>query len=125
MAAEELEIDPDEIEINNVRQVESSNGQKIGEIIVSDRLANGAGFTKWIENNWPRLLETVTGAGGLKENFVADLMSHSHKTNCDSSCYDCLRNYRNMSYHGLLDWRLGISLFRALQIARLRLWARW
>ena len=115
VAAEELEIDPDEIEINNVRQVESSNGQKIGEIIVSDRLANGAGFTKWIENNWPRLLETVTGAGGLKENFVADLMSHSHKANCDSSCYDCLRNYRNMSYHGLLDWRLGISLFRALQ----------
>ena len=33
---------------------------------------------------------------------------------CDSSCYDCLRQYRNMNYHGLLDWRLGLSALRVL-----------
>lgn len=33
---------------------------------------------------------------------------------CDSSCYDCLRSFRNMQYHGILDWRLGLSYLRIL-----------
>ena len=41
-------------------------------------------------------------------------MSDEHRQKCDSSCYDCLQQYRNMNYHGLLDWRLGLSLLRVL-----------
>ena len=41
-------------------------------------------------------------------------MSPEHRRKCDSSCYDCLQQYRNMNYHGLLDWRLGLSLLRGL-----------
>ena len=29
--------------------------------------------------------------------------------------YDCLFNYRNMPYHGLLDWRLGLAVLRMLE----------
>ena len=34
--------------------------------------------------------------------------------NALTACYDCMLNYRNMRYHGLLDWRLGLSLLRVL-----------
>jgi DEAD/DEAH box helicase domain-containing protein len=37
-----------------------------------------------------------------------------HMNNCDSACYDCLKVYRNMIYHGLLDWRLGLAYLRVL-----------
>ena len=33
-----------------------------------------------------------------------------HGNQCDSSCYRCMRDYSNMSYHPLLDWRLGLDL---------------
>ena len=31
-----------------------------------------------------------------------------------SACYDCLKVYRNMTYHGLLDWRLAITYLKVL-----------
>lgn len=37
-----------------------------------------------------------------------------HSDSCDSSCYDCLRDFGNAGEHALLDWRLGLDL---LQIA--------
>jgi len=52
-----------------------------------------------------------------KGSFASALLSSNHRTGprkCDSSCPDCLRHYRNMPYHGLLDWRLGLSLLRVL-----------
>ncbi len=38
---------------------------------------------------------------------VANELDNPIKHDCDSSCYDCLRDYRNMAYHPLLDWRLA------------------
>lgn len=29
---------------------------------------------------------------------------------CDSSCYDCLRDYNNQDIHNLLNWRLGLDV---------------
>ena len=37
-------------------------------------------------------------------------MQEIHALGCDSSCYDCLRDYNNTDLHALLDWRLGIDL---------------
>ncbi len=117
VSAEQLEIDPAEIDISNVRQVELQEGNKVGEIVISDNLANGAGFTRWIESNWMQLLETITALDSPNNSVIGDLFSDDHRNACDSSCYGCLRNYRNMSYHGLLDWRLGISLLRVLHLS--------
>ena len=38
-----------------------------------------------------------------------------HGKNCDTSCNDCLRDYRNLAYHGLLDWRLALDMARLVR----------
>jgi hypothetical protein len=113
-AAEMLDTDPEEFDVSNVRQVELVAGNKVGEIVLSDRLANGAGYVAWIEREWPQILSTATSTTEPPQTFIGELISERHRVSCDSSGYDCLRQYRNMSYHGLLDWRLGLSLIRAL-----------
>jgi DEAD/DEAH box helicase domain-containing protein len=37
-----------------------------------------------------------------------------HAGQCDQACYICLQRYGNQAYHGLLDWRLGLSFLEAL-----------
>ena len=114
VAAEQLDVDPDELDISNVRQVELPNGMKAGEIIINDHLANGAGFTAWLEANWISILATTTSLTEPQNTVIGALISDDHRIACDSSGYDCLRNYRNMAFHGLLDWRLGISFLRTI-----------
>lgn len=116
-AAEQLDIDPEELDISNVRRVELPDGTPIGEIIINDHIANGAGFTKWIGDNWKAVLESIVDLSPPEGTFPNALISVEHRAGerrCDSSCPDCLRHYRNMSYHGLLDWRLGMTLLRVL-----------
>ena len=38
------------------------------------------------------------------------LVGDEHLKQCTSSCYDCLRNFHNQQYHGIIDWRLGLDL---------------
>jgi Lhr-like helicase len=109
-AADELDIDPEELDISNVRQVLLENDSRVGEIVINDHLPNGAGFTRWISTNWSGLLDSIVAPPD--ESYVAAIIASAHRAACDSSCPDCLRHYRNMSYHGLLDWRLGLSLLR-------------
>jgi DEAD/DEAH box helicase domain-containing protein len=113
VAAQELDIDPDELDISGLRQVElEETGKKVGEIVISDRLPNGSGFTLWLAENWQDMLtEKIIKS---QNTFVDTMMSTTHRHKCDSSCYECLRHYRNINYHGLLDWRLGLSLLRVL-----------
>jgi hypothetical protein len=117
IAAERLDVDPDEIEISNVRQAEIAPGLIAGEVVLSDYLPNGAGFMQWCHDNWSDLLAYATDAAAPPETFVGELISERHRRSCDSAGYDCLRHYRNMTYHGLLDWRLGLSLLRCLESA--------
>jgi len=114
VAAEELDVDPDEFDISDLREVNLDDGTKVGEIIINDHLANGAGFTAWLWENWTKILADCINSLAPSNTFIGHLLSKSHRDDCDSSGYDCLRNYRNMAYHGLLDWRLGISLLRAM-----------
>jgi hypothetical protein len=116
-AAERLDIDPEELEICNIRQVEAGNTARVGEIVISDELANGAGFTQWLATSWQELLGGILQATPDDQTFAGSIKTLGHRRTCDSSCYDCLRKYRNMSYHGLLDWRLGLCLLRALALA--------
>ncbi|HKZ79711.1 MAG TPA: DEAD/DEAH box helicase [Pyrinomonadaceae bacterium] len=113
VAAERLDIDPEEIDISNVRYVEEPDGKRVGEIVINDHLPNGAGFTNWIADNWKSILTSAVDIAPAASSFAGAVVSSSHRT-CDSACPDCLRHYRNMSYHGLLDWRLGLSLLRVL-----------
>lgn len=114
LAAELLDIDPDEFEVSNVRQVELTTGRRAGEIVLSDHLTNGSGYVAWVHDNWAEVLASATSSVERANTFIGALTSDSHRENCDSAGYDCLRQYRNMIFHGLLDWRLGLSLLRSL-----------
>lgn len=119
VVAEDLDIDPEELDISNVRTVCLPDQIFVGEIIINDHLENGAGFTAWLSkhNHWRRILEIILGSNPDYNSFIGKLTSADHAQACTSACYDCLCVYRNMSYHGLLDWRLGISILRVLQDA--------
>lgn len=116
VVAEELDIDPEEIDISSVRAVELDDGTPAGEIIVNDHLENGAGFTAWLSQgeNWRQVLHTITTLDHDEDTFIGKIVSAQHAEACQSACYDCLCLYRNMSYHSLLDWRLGMSMLRIL-----------
>lgn len=108
--AERLDTDPEEFDVSNVRLVGGPNGS-VGEIVLADHLPNGAGFVGWAAQNWFDVLGLALGNGP----FAAEVLSDAHRGLCDSSGYDCLRQFRNMSYHGLLDWRLAVALVRILR----------
>jgi DEAD/DEAH box helicase domain-containing protein len=107
--AGQLDIDPDEIEIANIEPV--NQGEHAG-IILSDRLANGAGFVRWASQNIDSIFSEINSPAS--NSYVANILKNSHTSKCDSACYECLKVYRNMTYHGLLDWRLGISYLKTL-----------
>ncbi|MEV8221971.1 DEAD/DEAH box helicase [Dietzia maris] len=77
---------------------------------LADTLENGAGFSTHLgtADFLPTYLESV-------DQYLAELEGPSHANSCDSSCYRCLRDYGNMSYHALLDWRLARDLFSLVQ----------
>ncbi|MGA9391852.1 MAG: helicase-related protein [Candidatus Sulfotelmatobacter sp.] len=115
IAADRLDIDPEEIDISNLRAIPIANGGFAGEIVLSDHLANGAGFTRWISENWGVILADAVNLQPAQGSVIFNLIRDDHKIRCDSSCYDCLRQYRNMNYHGLLDWRLGLGVLRVFE----------
>jgi len=110
--AETLDVDPEEIEICNFHRSEV-DGMHVGDIALSDRLANGAGFVRWIAGEWESVLQGILSPDD-PDSFPWQVISARHRSSCDSACYDCLKVYRNMAYHGLLDWRLGLSYLRIL-----------
>jgi Lhr-like helicase len=114
VAAMELDIDPDEIDISCLRAVPRPEGGFCGEIILSDHLPNGAGFVRWIADHISWLLEASLGEADVNL-FFDELTNNAHRRACDLSCPDCIRHYRNLPYHGLLDWRLGLSLLRVMK----------
>lgn len=116
-AAELLDIDPDEIEICGFRRTQQGDAY-FPEIVLSDRLPNGSGLVRWIDEKWHTILERILSPQSASGSFPSALIAGKHKAGkdaCDSACYDCLKVYRNMSYHGLLDWRLGLAFIRLFQ----------
>ncbi|WP_442579095.1 DEAD/DEAH box helicase [Mesorhizobium sp. ASY16-5R] len=47
-------------------------------------------------------------------DFLRDDEDGDHAAQCQTSCYRCIQRYGNRSYHGLLDWRLGLAYLRSL-----------
>lgn len=73
---------------------------------LADTLENGAGFSTHLASaaEFPGFVQRI---GAL----IADWEQEDHSKNCSASCYKCLRDYANMAYHALLDWRLAKDLF--------------
>jgi hypothetical protein len=101
-----LDIGTDEIEVGvHPGKPEGDLGSDLlvpGQTFIADSLANGAGYAS-------RLGQDLKGLLAEAEAYATRLQEHG-STPCDSSCYQCLRDYSNRIWHALLDWRLGCDL---------------
>lgn len=118
-AAAELDIDTQELDAG-FRTLPGTNGP-VGQAFLDDKLENGAGYCQWlgVEDNFRRILEQ--GDLNRQRNTAAlwvdvtpaqgPLAPDPHLT-CDTSCNRCLRDFYNLPYHGLLDWRLALDMVK-------------
>lgn len=86
----------------------SFDGQKTHmSVLLADRLDNGAGYCRRLaEHVEEAFIAPFLPAGDIYQRLVKP----EHADNCDSSCYDCLRDYDNSGWHGVLDWRLALDI---------------
>jgi len=116
--ADKLDVDPVEIEIADIRRVTSEHGENTAEIILTDELPNGSGFVRKLFTEIDQIITECIDPIAAKEaslpsNYLLSIQGENHQS-CKDACYDCLKVFRNMNYHGLLDWRLGTALLRIL-----------
>jgi hypothetical protein len=84
-------------------------------IFMSDSLENGAGYSSHLgaPAEFEKLLKFMMGNGGPGSlSFYSPMVGSPHENECSSSCHRCLRDYGNMPYHPLLDWRLALDMVR-------------
>jgi len=112
-AARLLQVEKRELKVG-IHESSTSHGLDV-RVFLADTLANGAGYCSHLGSAavFPDLLEQV-------RTYLTEL-SGSHALTCDSSCYDCLREYYNMGVHPLLDWRLARDLFSLMDTGTLDL----
>jgi hypothetical protein len=117
-AAVRLDIHERELKVG-LRVMQDPNGQVTGQIFISDSLENGAGYSSYfgIPAEAENLLRFVVGQ--TSNTFYGPLVAQSggqgnpaHGALCRTSCPDCLRDFSNLAYHNILDWRLGLDLAR-------------
>jgi hypothetical protein len=117
-AAVRLDIHERELKVG-LRVMQDPNGQVIGQIFISDSLENGAGYSSYFGTpaEAESLLRFVVGQ--TSNTFYGPLVAQvdplgnaSHGALCRTSCPDCLRDFSNLAYHNILDWRLGLDLAR-------------
>ncbi|MYX14706.1 DEAD/DEAH box helicase [Streptomyces sp. SID8374] len=76
---------------------------------LADALENGAGFSTHLGS--PQVIAEFMQA---VHTYLDALRQTEHAGICTSSCPRCLRDYSNMAYHSLLDWRLAGDLLTVL-----------
>jgi ATP-dependent helicase YprA (DUF1998 family) len=113
-AAKMLDVRSQELEIG-------LRSQKVGglvtpQLFLADSLENGAGYCTHLGE--VAVFQHLLEAGA---SYASELALPRHSDNCSSSCYDCLREYTNMAFHPLLDWRLASDMLSLLSAASLDL----
>ncbi|WHZ29172.1 MAG: hypothetical protein OJF51_003973 [Nitrospira sp.] len=121
-AALDLDIDPEEFDIVDPRIQISTEGM-IPVLQITDHLVNGSGFCErlaTIDNGDPMVVNLTRSI--VKDPSAFPLSEYrstkeglNHAEQCDQSCYFCLQRYGNQPYHGLLDWRLGLSFLEGME----------
>jgi DEAD/DEAH box helicase domain-containing protein len=111
--ADRLDVDPTEIEIADIARKTLRDGRYTAEIVLTDELPNGSGFVSRLHDDFKEYLNLLLHNPDPAA-YTGKIRHQSHIDSCQDACYDCLKVYRNMNYHGLLDWRLGLGLLRVL-----------
>lgn len=113
--ADEIDIQPEEIEISEVK----INEYGWPSVYLNDKAANGAGFISLLCRKNP-----ITGKAKLEE-IMEDIASNDpksrfikairdHSKSCKTSCPECLNTFYNRGLHHVLDWRLGTDLIKLM-----------
>ena len=116
-AADYLDIHEQEIKVG-LRVLRDATGEIIGQVFISDSLENGAGYASLLgqPQESERLLQYVLGQPPQAPTFYSVLVGAQHAgpgaNACRTSCPDCLRDFSNLPYHVILDWRLGLDIAR-------------
>ena len=114
-AADRLDVHEREIRVG-LRVLQNAAGEIVGQIFISDSLENGAGYSSLLGDpaETEQLLHYMVGQGN--STFHGFLVGEQHAgpgpNACTTSCPDCLRDFSNLPYHSILDWRLGLDLAR-------------
>jgi Lhr-like helicase len=117
-AALELDVSPEEFEALEPRL---RNSRPMLQI--ADSLINGSGLCRRLGDNRsdgvPNIVHVINQVINKSESwplvdFTRVNREGDHAVRCQTSCYRCIQRYGNRSYHGLLDWRLGLAYLRAL-----------
>jgi Lhr-like helicase len=111
-AAVRLDVSDSELKIG-LRTTVNSGGAVIGQIFISDTLENGAGYSTHLgaPTEFQALLNDLCGPAALNRLDLR-VRSDDHGNACHTSCHDCMRDYSNLAYHSILDWRLGMDMAR-------------
>jgi hypothetical protein len=119
-AALDLDVASDEFEALEPRL---RDGKPMLQI--ADSLINGSGLCRRLgedrSDGAPHIVHLMHEilADGTKwplVDFLRQDEEGEHAARCQTSCYRCIQRYGNRSYHGLLDWRLGLAYLRALVV---------
>ncbi|MEK8018165.1 MAG: DEAD/DEAH box helicase [Candidatus Parabeggiatoa sp.] len=104
-----LDIEP--LELQAGFRALPGQSQPVGEAFLCDQLENGAGYCQFLAqpDNFKQLMAQAkpTNLGSIAWEWMA---TPGHSNDCDTSCNLCLRDYQNLAYHGLLDWRLALDM---------------
>jgi len=114
---DKLDIDPDEIAVAYISAFQlNPQVQIVPELALTDWLPNGSGFVRWCYEHIQELLEIICNNSQPEKNsYMTTILSTKHSDVCETACYDCLKVFRNMTYHGLLDWRLAVAYLRVMR----------
>lgn len=125
-AALELDVDPEEFDVIEPRLFRPTGGTAVPVLQFADHLVNGAGFCAALGQTDPGtgtpLIASLLRSTIFDESEypLNEFTRNDHERTCEQSCYRCLLRYRNQPYHGLLDWRLGLSFLQVLDDAAYR-----
>jgi ATP-dependent helicase YprA (DUF1998 family) len=73
------------------------------DLFIYDPMPGGSGLLKQIIENWGKVKKA-----GLE-------IAEDCPRKCETSCYECLRSYRNIYYHNVLDRNKAAEIFKEIE----------
>lgn len=116
--ADYLTIDQNELIVDILTR--EINGESRTGVYFAEKLENGAGYTTYLGNAGAEKQRDIlinplllgSKSVGKYDLYKTLVQKDNHRALCNSSCYDCLRDYYNQKNHSVLNWRLGLDLAR-------------
>lgn len=93
-----LEMEPDDLQILLL-----ADSQDIYDVFLYDPMPGGSGIIDQMIEKWEEIIER-----GIKS-----LVNCSNQ--CETSCYECLKSYRNMQYHDSLNRHRALELLEEIK----------